>query len=139
MLMRIFLIFFTVPVIKGDLHKGLREPYSIMLTPAIAKKYFGDADPLNKTVILANNKHEFKVTGIFSPFPANSHMHPEILMSFNTLKDSAVYGEKQLQTNFGNNSFYTYLMFPKNYNVDRIRAQLPDFLDKYVNFQGNAG
>jgi len=60
-------------------------------------------------------------------------------MSFNTLKDSTIYGEKQLATNFGNNAFYTYLMFPKNYNVDRIRAQLPDFLDKYVNFQGMPG
>jgi putative ABC transport system permease protein len=107
-----------------------------MMTEAIARKYFGDADPMNKTVLLDNNKHEFKVTGIFSPFPANSHMHPEILMSFNTLKDTAIYGEKQLETNFGNNSFYTYLLFPKNYNVDRVKTQLPDFLDKYVHFPG---
>ncbi len=124
---------------KGDLHKGLREPYSIMLTQTVAKKYFGNADPMNKTIILDNTKHEFRVTGIFDAFPANSHMHPDILMSFNTLKDTAVYGEKQLETNFGNNSFYTYLMFPKNYNVDRVRAQMPDFLDKYVNFKGMPG
>src|SRR5258707_2243339 len=131
-----FFDFFNVPVLKGDAHKGLSDPYTVMMTEAIAKKYFGDADPINKTVILDNNKHEFKVTGIFSPFPANSHMHPEILMSFNTLKDPVIYGEKQLQTNFGNNSFYTYLLFPNNYNVARIEGQLPDFLDKYVHFQG---
>jgi len=134
-----FFDFFTVPVVKGDLHKGLMEPYSIMLTKTVAKKYFGDADPMNKTIMLDNGKHEFRVTGIFDAFPANSHMHPDILMSFNTLKDTAVYGEKQLETNFGNNSFYTYLMFPKNYNVDRVRAQMPYFLDKYVNFKGMPG
>ncbi len=134
-----FFDFFTVPLVKGDPHKSLLEPYSIMLTEAVAKKYFGDSDPMNKTILLDNNKHEFKVTGLFKPFPANSHMHPEILMSFNTLKDSAVYGEKQLATNYGNNAFYTYLLFPKDYNVNRIEGQLPDFLDKYVHLQGMPG
>ncbi|MDR3693664.1 ABC transporter permease [Mucilaginibacter sp.] len=134
-----FFDFFSIAVLKGDGHKSLAEPFTVMLTPDIAKKYFGDADPMNKTVILDNTKHEFKVTGIFSPFPANAHLHPDILVSFNTLNDPDIYGEKQLATNFGNNSFYTYLMFPKNYNVDRVRTQLPNFLDKYVNFQGMPG
>ncbi|MDB5130290.1 MAG: FtsX-like permease family protein [Mucilaginibacter sp.] len=134
-----FFDFFSLPVIKGDAHKALLDPYTVMMTEAVAKKYFGDADPINKTVLLDNNKHEFKVTGIFKPFPANSHMHPDILMSFNTLKDPVIYGEKQLQTNYGNNSFYTYLLFPNGYNVSRIEGQLPDFLDKYVHFPGMPG
>src|SRR6201985_3378059 len=103
-----------------------------MITAEIAKKYFGNDDPINKTVILDNTKHEFKVTGIFEPFPSNAHMHPNMLFSFNTLKDSLIYGEKQLETNFGNNSFYTYLLLPKGYNADKISAQLPNFLDEYV-------
>ncbi|MCR8556865.1 ABC transporter permease [Mucilaginibacter sp. BJC16-A38] len=134
-----FFSFFNVPIVKGDKQKGLLDPYSIMLTEDVARKYFGDEDPINKSILLDNLKHNFKVTGIFKAFPANSHMHPEILMSFNTLKDTAVYGEKQLETNYGNNSFYTYLLFPKDYNADRVKAQLPDFLDKYVHFQGMPG
>jgi len=126
-----FFDFFTIPGLKGDPHKSLAEPYSAMLTPEIAKKYFGSDDPVNKEIILGNNKHAFKITGIFSPLPVNSHMHPDILVSFSTLNDSTIYGEKQLATNFGNNSFYTYLMFPKDYNVEHVRSQLPDFLDKY--------
>jgi len=126
-----FFDFFTVPVLKGDPHKSLAEPYSAMLTPEIAKKYFGGDDPVNKEIILGSNKHAFKITGIFTPLPVNSHMHPDILVSFSTLNDSTIYGEKQLATNFGNNSFYTYLMFSKNYNVARVGSQLPAFLDKY--------
>jgi putative ABC transport system permease protein len=128
--------FFDVPVIKGNPRTALLEPYSVMMTEAMAKKYFEDEDPINKTVLLDNNKHEFKVTGIYQPFPSNSHLHPEILMSFSTLKDTTIYGEKQLETNYGNNAFYTYLLFPKNYNVDRIETQLPAFLDKYVPQRG---
>jgi putative ABC transport system permease protein len=131
--------FFTVPVIKGDAKKGLSDPYSVMLTEDMARKYFGDQDPMNKLIQLENTKHDFKVTGIFKAFPANSHLHPQILMSFNTLKDSSIYGEKQLQTNFGNNAFPTYLLFPPNYNVKRIEAQLPAFLDQYMHGPGQPG
>jgi putative ABC transport system permease protein len=134
-----FFTFFNVPIVKGDSKRGLSDPYSIMLSEAMAKKYFGDEDPLNKGIRLDNIGHDFKVTGVYQSFPANSHMHPEILMSFNTLKDTAIYGEKQLQTNFGNNSFYTYLLFPKDYNVDRVSSQLPDFLDRYVHFPNMPG
>ena len=126
-----FFDFFTVPVLKGDGRKALTEPYSAMLTPDIAKKYFGDEDPMNKQIILGGNKHAFTVRGIYKPFPFNSHMHPDILVSFSTLNDSTIYGEKQLTTNYGNNAFYTYLMFPKGYTAERIEARFPDFLDKY--------
>jgi putative ABC transport system permease protein len=129
-----FLDVFTIRVTKGDAKKGLLEPYSVMMTEDMATKYFGDQNPINKTILLDNTKHEFKVTGIFKPFPANSHMHPEILMSFNTLKDSIIYGEKQLITNFGNNSFFTFLLFENGYDVNRIESQLPNFLDSYVHF-----
>ena len=128
---------FSLDVVKGDRNTALTVPYSLMITPGIAKKYFGDEDPINKSVILDNSKHAFTVTGIFSPFPKNAHMHPNMLMSFNTLKDTALYGENGLETNFGNNAFYTYLLLPPNYNAENIERQLPAFLDKYVHFPGN--
>lgn len=131
-----FFSVFDVSVTKGNPRTALTNPYSIMLTEELAKKYFDKEDPINKTVRLDDNTHEFKVTGIFKPFPSNAHMHPEMLLSFNTLKDSVVYGEKNLQTNFGNNAFDTYLLFPKGYNTASIEAQLPAFLDKYVNLGG---
>ncbi len=129
---------FSADVTSGDKRTALNDPYTVMLTDKIAHKYFGDADPINKTIILDNTKHEFKVTGVFKPFPLNAHMHPEILISFNTLKDTAMYGEKQLETNYGNNSFYTFLLLPKDYNADNLRKRLPSFLDSYVHMPGMA-
>ena len=132
-----FISIFDVPLLKGDPATALNDPYCVLLTEEIAKKYFGEEDPMNK-VIRLNNQLNFKVTGIFKPLPAAAHLHPQIMLSFNTLKDSAVYGEKQLQTNWGNNAFYTYLLFPKNYPVKNIEAQFPYFLDKYMGHPGDA-
>ena len=134
-----FFTLFNTPFLKGDQKTALSEPYSVVMTPAVAHKYFGDDNPINKVIMLDNNKHPFKVTGVFDNFPANSHMHPELLLSFNTLKDTSIYGEKQLETNYGNNSFYTYLLFPQGYNVEHVKAQLNNFLDNYVHMPGMPG
>ena len=122
---------FTVDVLKGNPKTALTDPFSVMLTEDEAKKYFGNEDPINK-VIRANNQFDVKVTGIYKPFPSNAHMHPNMLVSFNTLKDSAVYGEQNLRINWGNNSFFTYIMLPKGYNIQNMKARFPAFLDKHM-------
>jgi putative ABC transport system permease protein len=122
---------FDVKVTKGNPAKALNDPLSVMLTPAIAEKYFGKEEPLNK-VIRLDNQMDCKVTGIFEPFPTHSHFHPAILISFNTLKDTAVYGEEQLRTNWGNNSFLTYMLLPEGYDPGKLEAQFPAFQNRHM-------
>lgn len=122
---------FSVNVLKGNPATALRDPYSIMLTEESAKKYFGDEDPMDKT-IRYNNKFELKVTGIYKAFPSNAHMHPNMLMSFNTLRDTTVYGEENLRTSWGNNSFFTYLLLPQGYNPKNMEARFPAFVDRHM-------
>lgn len=122
---------FDIAMLKGNPHTALTDPFSIIITEDVARRYFGNDDPMGK-VIKMDNQFNLKVTGVFKPFPDASHFHPRILVSFNTLKDSAVYGEKNLQTNWGNNAFFTYLLFPKNYPVKTVESRLPAFLDKYM-------
>jgi putative ABC transport system permease protein len=130
-----FFDFFKVKVIKGNPAKALDDPYSIMLTEEIAKKYFGDEEPLNKMIRL-DNQFNFKVTGVYKAFPPNSHIHPKLLLSFNTLKDTAIYGEQNLRTNWGNNSFLTYIRLPENYDIKKLEKQFPAFLDRHMNEGG---
>ena len=120
---------FTLKVLEGNPQSALKEPFSIMMSEDVAKKYFGNEDPMNK-VIRANNQFDVKVTGIYQGFPENSFMHPGVLVSFNTLKDSAVYGAENLRTNWGNNSFFTFLELPNHYDPQKMIARFPAFLDK---------
>jgi len=127
--------FFDVHVIKGNPQKALGEPFSVMLTEEVAKKYFGNDEPMNK-VVRMNNQFGLKVTGIFKPFPSNSHMHPEMLISFPTLMDTAVYGKQNFVDNWGNNAFYTYLLLPDNYDPRKLEAQFPAFQNRHINEGG---
>ncbi len=121
---------FPVPVIKGN-HKSLKDPQNIMLSEKIAEKYFGQEDPINK-VIKVDNQYLYKVTGVFKEFPAASHMHPQILLSFPTLKDSTIYGENQLNTSYSNNAFYTYIRLRDENTAKKLQEQFPAFIDKHM-------
>jgi len=120
---------FTLHVLKGNPKSALYNPFSVMLTEEMAKKYFGDEDPMDKTIRF-NNQYDAKVTGIYKTFPSNAHLHPQMLVSFNTLNDSAVYGAENLRTNWGNNSFFTYLLMPEKFSPENMIARFPEFIDK---------
>jgi putative ABC transport system permease protein len=126
--------FFKVNVEEGNPARALSDPYSVMMTDETAKKYFGDADPINKIIKInpSGNYVNFKVTGIYKPFPSNTHIHPDILLSFSTLKDSLILGENDLQTDWGNNSFFTYIRLEKGYDPKKLAAQFPSFLDRHM-------
>lgn len=129
---------FSVDVIKGNPRTALNDPFSVMMTDEMARKYFGNEDPLNK-MIRYNNQFNFKVTGIYKAWPSNAHMHPGMLFSFNTLRDSALYGDENLRTNWGNNSFFTYILLPKNYDPKKMVAQFPAFIDRHMDYRDYNG
>ncbi|MGK9117373.1 ABC transporter permease [Olivibacter jilunii] len=122
---------FDFTVTKGDPKTALQEPYSIMLSEEMAKKYFGMENPLNK-LLKVDQKLTGTVTGVYKSLPSNAHWHPNIMVSFSTLRDTAIYGEEQLRTNWGNNAFYTYVLLPKDYNAGKLEAQFPSFLNRHI-------
>lgn len=76
-----FFDIFSFPVVRGDPASLLEDPRSIVLTESTARKYFGEADPLGKTLTM-NNAHEFLVTGVVRDVPQNSHFHFDVVASF---------------------------------------------------------
>lgn len=75
---------FSFSLIKGNADKALTAPRSVILTETMARKYFGDNDPMGK-VLLVNNKNEYTVTGLMKDVPDNSHIQFDFLASFSTL------------------------------------------------------
>ena len=127
---------FDITVTKGNTNTALREPYSVMLSEDVAKKYFGSEDPMDK-IIKLDQQATCKVTGVYKPLPQASHLHPGVMISFATLKDSAIYGEQRLKTNWGNNAFYDYLLLPPHYNAKKLEAQFPSFLNRHIPHEGD--
>lgn len=81
-----FFSMFTFPFTFGDAENALSEPYSIVITPEIANKYFDDENPLGKTLTI-NNKYEFTITGITEKIPGNSSLDLELVVPFEFLRE----------------------------------------------------
>ena len=69
---------FSFEFVQGNPANALIDPQSIVITESTAKKYFGDADPLGKTLLI-ENKDIFQVTAVIKDLPSQSHFHLDFL------------------------------------------------------------
>jgi putative ABC transport system permease protein len=127
---------FDITVVSGSPDKGLDEPMQLMLSETTAGKYFGTESPLGKSLRLGNTFNAV-VSGVYKDFPDQSHWHPDMLVSFATLNDSTIYGKRGLETNFGNNSFGTYILVKEPFDPKTMEAQFPAFVDRHMNQGAN--
>jgi putative ABC transport system permease protein len=121
---------FDVEVIAGNPEQALDRPLTIMLSEKSAMKYFNTTDVVGKRM-KGGRILDLEVTGVYKNFPAQSHWHPEFLIAFSSLYDSTLYGRRQLETNYGNNSFSTYLLLEEGADASKLQTQFPAFIDKH--------
>ncbi|MEO5890551.1 MAG: ABC transporter permease [Ferruginibacter sp.] len=115
---------FSFKLKKGNPDNALKEPGSIVLTSATAEKYFGNNEPLGK--LLTVDGKSMKVTGIMENVPANSHLQFDLLISMATAQQNGS-GYDWLFTNWYSNNFYTYILLPAKYDVNKLTSRLEDF------------
>ena len=121
---------FDIQVLAGNPEVALERPFTIMLSEKAALKYFESIDVVGKH-LKGGRRLDLEVTGVYKDFPLQSHWHPEFMISFSTLNDSTIYGRKNLETNYGNNSFSTYLLLDEGVDPKKLEAQFPPFVDKH--------
>jgi putative ABC transport system permease protein len=120
---------FTFPVISGNPLEELKDPFTLFITKEMAVKYFGNEDPLGKTII-ADNKYVFTVRGILENIPQNSHLDFDFLTGFETLY--SMRGGKESVEKWGNFSYTTYIQLLDNVKPEDISGKLKELADKYL-------
>ena len=76
---------FTFPLLEGDAHTALVEPYSLVLTEEAAQRYFGRTSQVTGQLIQVDEAMTFKVTGVVSNIPDYSHFKFDFLAAASTL------------------------------------------------------
>lgn len=113
-----FFSMFTFPLLSGDPRTVLRDPQSIVMSDEMARKYFGNEDPLGKSIEL-NNKEVFQVSGIMKKIPSNSSIEADFLIPFSYMKKSSWYSD-----NWANNSIATYVLLNKGADIDQAATKI---------------
>lgn len=127
-----FFDFFSFDLIEGDPATVLVEPNTVVLTPKLATKYFGQENPIGKLIVIGNDNVSFKVTGLAAPAPGNSHFHYSAIVSFESSKG-------QLFEGWTGNSLQTYVRLNPNNSVADTNKNLDDIVAKYVGVEVEQG
>jgi putative ABC transport system permease protein len=118
--------FFGLQFVNGDAASALANPSNIVLTRRAAERYFGDEDPIGKTLNLMDQA-DVTVSAIIEDLPENTHMAFELLISIGVIP--MIMGPDELES-WGSNNYYTYLRLPEGYDPDDLESRFVDFMDK---------
>lgn len=126
---------FNLPFVAGDPKSALKDANTIVLSEAMAKKYFGTADPMGKTILDDRNRLPLLVTGVVKEFGFPSHFQFDYLVSMPTIER---YLDKRSMENIGWSGFYNYILLRKGVSPAQVEAALPAFATKFYGPSGDS-
>ncbi len=98
--------------IAGDRAHALDAPNQVVLARSEAEKYFGEDQPIGKTLRL-NGGQSLKVSGVFEDQPSNSHLELKVLCSMKSLPENW-----NLDQEWGWGNFHTYLQVSETHQLE---------------------
>lgn len=128
-----FLKVFSFKLLKGERSSALQRIDAVLITKSAAKKYFGDEDPMGKT-IRRNNKDNVIVTGVLEDVPANSHLQFDVIMPMIAIAQVNSDIKNDVWDDF---DFYSYLLLnegfqPTEANIQKFEEQMDVIYAKKV-------
>lgn len=108
--------------LAGNPETALDEPFSMVLTRSMAKKYFGDDDPINK-IVKVQQRFDCKITGVVEDFPPNTDFPFTVLVSYSSMRSLAPEGA--LDDWYGvDDSHQVYLRLPEGMSKEDLERQI---------------
>jgi len=136
-----FYSFFSFRLLRGQAAKVLARPATLVLTERAAKKYFGSADPVGRT-LLVNGLYRFEVTGVQADPPSNTDLQYDFVASMSSLAMMNEQARALVSQQVQAGSFKTWLLL-KDANAARrmeqklvrlsiVKGQPDDAKDGYI-------
>ncbi len=114
-----------INLLQGNPKIALKNTNSVVITPKVAEKYFGNENPLGK-ILKFDDAKVYHVTGIAEPFPENSHLHFDLLASIHTNQKLVKHPDWIDVKN------YVYILLKKGATINQITNKIEKFQKKYL-------
>ncbi|SMO91898.1 ABC transporter permease [Gracilimonas mengyeensis] len=120
---------FTTEMLQGNPEEALKNPSSLVISEDIAKKYFGNENPIGQTLNYRGIQ-DLTVTGVMANWPEESHMDLELLISFSTLNE--IYGSSpDYDQSWHWNPVWTYTLLKEGTEIEPLQAQFASIAENY--------
>jgi putative ABC transport system permease protein len=125
-----FFMMFSFNLIQGDPITVFDRESAVVLTTDLARKYFGNQDPMGKTltVSIGEVRKDYLVTGLVEEVPSNTLLQFQMLMNIKEL--AKIYGPEEI-TNRNWSQVYTFIQLKEGVSSKAIEAGLPAFFEQY--------
>ncbi len=123
---------FTFPLAEGDMKEALVNPYSIVISQEVAKKFFGNNEAVGQW-LKYNNRDAFQVTGVLEKMPSNSTLKFEFLIPYHTFMKFSPWLD---ETNWGNNNTPMYIELAEGTSIATLNKKIHDVLKKHQDPDG---
>ena len=122
----------TYDFVAGDAQKALDAPNSIVLSKALAEKFFPNQDPIGQSVELQSLWGEdlCTVTAVFDKTTYPTHINGDFYLSSTTGNVGRRF--YQLEEWAGNNLFHTFVHLQDGTDPKAFAAKLPKWLEGYA-------
>ncbi len=118
---------FSLQLLEGDPVTALRDPYTVVITKEMARKYFGDENPIGQS--LTYDDDELKITGIMAELPRNSHFHFDFIASMAVANQEF---SRIVLENWGEMTVFTYVLLPANISSAELEGRFDAFVKKHM-------
>ncbi|HWV74932.1 MAG TPA: ABC transporter permease [Pseudosphingobacterium sp.] len=121
-----FMKIFTFPFLQGDAATALKNPNSIVLTASLARKIFGDKNPIGQT-LMYQDKHPHIVTAVIADVPETSHLAFSYILPASS---DQYYQDCVSREPWFNNGLYTYVTLAERTDVRQVEEKMRAYIDK---------
>src|SRR5688572_11300713 len=116
---------FPLKFSKGDPATALIEPNTVVLTEELAKKYFNNEDPINRSIYI--DKDTVTVKGVLANLPEHFHLDFHYLLSLQT---AGIPKERMERWTW--HQFYTYVKLKPGTNVRQLQDKFQAHMKKEI-------
>jgi len=114
---------FTFPLLRGNPEDVLKKPYCVVISEETAQKYFGDEDPVGKSLTVENN-YQFTITGIMKNVRDNTRLRCDFLASFETL----ISLRPVIRNHWGDHAYFTYVLLNENIDYRELNVKIKNIV-----------
>jgi len=125
-----FFEIFDLTFIKGNPSTALKGANELLINASTAKKYFGEEDPIGKTLNL-NNFRDLEVVAVVEDLPSTTHLEFDMIASFETFKTFFANNPTFFDTNWVWVAGWLYFTVESEEEAQKIAAVLPEFVKKH--------
>ncbi len=122
-----FFNLFSFPLVAGKADSDLLAINSAVITEETARKYFGDENPLGKSIKI-DGVIDYEITGIVKSIPQNSHFKFDILLSYENL----LQGSRYWDNGWVSDDVYSYILLAPGTDAEALQSKLPQIPETFI-------